>query len=351
MAQEEMVQDEMPSSGLAGGAAGERLMAAARTAAVIGPQHPLTQAALLTLRGDYVAAGVGMRNLGSGQIVIDLPPGSTIVRAWLYWSIIREAAAGPAPATGKLNAQDITGTLIATTGSPGWPDIAQAEAGITLADVFGADVTGIAVPGANNLSDFPSGLTDGTAPQDAPAAFPLLNGASLAVVFTNPAFPLKTVVVNTGGQTLLGASASTLLTGFVAVGPVVARTTYVVSDGQARFLSDSASFNSTRVAGPGTPLKPDDAFDGADGAAFFPLDGLWDTLTVDVSHLVQPGDTSAVAAITAGAGGGSDVLTYVAQLFSVTTAELVGVRGYHIPHTVPLAWSPLRAKSSWRCPQ
>lgn len=336
MAQEEMPRDKVaPSSGLAGGAVGERLTAA-RTAATIGPQRPLTQSALLTLRGDYVAAGVGMRNLGSGQIVIDLPPGSTIVRAWLYWSIIRQTVAGPAPATAKLNGQDITGTLIATTGSPGWPDIAQAEAGTTLADVFRADVTGMAVPGANSLSNFPSGLTDGTAPQDAPSAFPLLNGASLVVVFSNPAFPLKTVVVNDGGQTLFGTSASTLLTGFVATGPVAARTTYVVSDGQARFLSDTASFNGTPVAGPGAALKPNDAFDGADGAAFFPLDGLWDTLTVDVSHLVSPGDTSAVAAITAGAGGGSDVLTYVAQVLSVTTAEFVGVRGYHIPHTVPL---------------
>ncbi|MEW6545546.1 MAG: hypothetical protein AB1446_01330 [Bacillota bacterium] len=333
-----MAEKEMTRAGpSAGGATEEQVLARMRTAAtLIGPQQPLTQSFLVTLNGDYVAAGVGMRNLGSGQIAIDLPPYSSIVRALLYWSIIRQAAAGPAPAGGWLNGQAITGTLIATTGSPGWPDLAEAEAGTTLADVFRADVSEIAVAGSNFLTEFPSGLTDGTPPQDAPRAFPLLNGASLVVIFSNPGFPLKTVIVNDGGQTVFGNTVSTTLQNFVATSPVQAKTTYIVSDGQARFLSDSALFEATAVAGPGTGLKTADAFDGQDGLVFFPLDGLWDTLTVDVSGFINPGDTSAVAAITAGAGGGSDWLTYVAQVFSVTAAEILRVRGYRIPGMVPL---------------
>ena len=61
------------------------------------------------------------------------------------------------------------------------------------------------------------------------------------------------------------------------------------------------AFNGTEVAGP-------DAFFGADGA-------FWDTLTIDVSPLVAPGDTSATAEITSG----TDCLGWIAQVFSVTT--------------------------------
>lgn len=213
----------------------------------------------------------------------------------------------------------------ATAGSPCWPNFDDAIQERVLLDVFRADVTGVAVPGVNSLTGFPSGLTDGTPPQDAPSAFPLAEGASLVCVFSDPRFPFKTVLIHDGAQTIATEIVSLQLTGFNAAAPVVARTTYVVGDGQLRFPSDIASFNSVPVAGPGTGVKTADAFDGGDGTAVYPLDGLWDTLTLDVSSLVNPGDTTALASVTAGAGG--DCLTYVAQVFSVTQRR---VRGYRV---------------------
>ena len=48
-----------------------------------------TSAYGVTFRGGYVAAGVGLRNRGHGTITITgIPPGATINRAFLLWSIL-----------------------------------------------------------------------------------------------------------------------------------------------------------------------------------------------------------------------------------------------------------------------
>ncbi|MBM7867342.1 DUF3344 domain-containing protein [Heliobacterium gestii] len=290
--------------------------------AVLGPQVPLTEFYNHTLRGNYVAAGVGMRNRGFGTINITLPAGSTILKAFLYWAVIRGTGDPPVPDTGTLNGTAITADVRYTSGDPLWPD------GSGFIDAFRADVTGIAVAGANVLTDFPSGLGDATPPQDASTAFPLMEGASLVVIFQNPTFPRTTVVINDGAQTFVADTVSTTLQNFEVYGPPVqAQTTYVVADGQARFADDKALFNGTIVAGPGSSLKPQDAFNGADGTSLpgFAQDGLWDTLTVDVTSLVNIGDTSVEAAIR-GISGGGDALTYIAQVFAVTAPPARGFK-------------------------
>ena len=287
--------------------------------ALIGPQVPLTQSFSQEVRGDYVAAGIGMRNKGFGTINIALPAGSTKVKAFLYWQIIRDTA-GSAPATGTMNGTGITGTLLGSSGSPCW--------GGTLIDVFRADVTSIAVNGANVLTNFPSGDTDGHNPFTPPTTFPLLEGASLVVVFQNPAFDFNTVVIKDGAQTFDAQTVATSFGNFTAAPSnatdQAAQTTYIVGDGQAIFAGDQASFNSTIVAGPTSAVKPADAFDGADGIAFYPTTGLWDTLNLNVSSFFTPGvATPASADITAGTG--TDCLTWGAQVLSVKTHQAAGI--------------------------
>ncbi len=290
---------------------------------LIGPQVPLDESFRMTLRGGYVAAGVGMRNVGGGTITVDLPADSTIAKAFLYWAVIRQPTQPPLN-TGTLNGIGIAGTPIGTTGDPCWPFFLSGN----LTDVYRADVTALAVDGANGLTVFPSGLTDHTPPQDAPSAFPLLEGASLVVIFENPGFDLNTVVIRDGAQSFANQSLSTAFGSFnpgAAPAGQVAQTTYIVGDGQARFAGDRAAFNGASVAGPGTGLKPADAFDGADGiASVFPLDGLWDTLTVDVSSFFPPGTlTPASAAVDA--SGSSDCLTWCVQALSVKTSPSVQI--------------------------
>jgi hypothetical protein len=301
---------------------------------LIGPQVPLTQSYSQTLQGDYVAAGVGMRNVGGGTIAIALPVGSTIEKAFLYWSIIRPL--GPAASnTGTLNGAPILGTLVGTSGSPCW---LEADA---LIDNYRADVTTIAVDGANTLTGFPSGVTDNSPPVSSIVA-PLLEGATLVVVFQNPAFDLNTVVIRDGAQTFAAQAVSTPFGMFTAAPSTVAdqaaQTSYVVADGQARFAGDRASFNGLFVAGPGTPLKAADAFDGADGIVpVSPTDGLWDTLNVDISSFFTPGVATA-ATTDVDASLSVDCLTYVAQVLSVKTrlSEALDIKPGSFPNSIKL---------------
>jgi hypothetical protein len=288
---------------------------------LLGPQVPLTQSYSQTLQGDYVAAGVGMRNVGGGTISIALPAGSTIERAFLYWSLVRPA--GPAaPNTGTLNGTAIVGTAIGTSGSPCW------IAGDALIDNYRADVTAIAVDGVNTLTAFPSGATDNSHPTTNTTP-PLLEGATLVVVFENAGYDFNTVVVRNGAQTFAGQSVATPFGMFTAAPgnatDQAAQTTYVVADGQANAPSDRASFNGTFVAGPGTAVKTVDAFNGADGIVPVSAShGLWDTLNLDVSTFFPPGVATA-ATTDVDASLSADCLTYVAQVLSVkTTLNLEG---------------------------
>lgn len=285
-----------------------------------GPQVPLTEAFKAKVKGDYVAAGVGMRNLGHGDITISLRADSTIAKAFLYWAIIREPSS-PASNTGTFNDEPITGTLVGTSGTPCWPSHLSRN----LIDAYVADVTEIAIDGLNTLTGFPSGSTDGRPPATPPYDLPLLEGASLVVVFENPLFDFNTVVINDGAQTFSSEQIFTSFDSFTAVSgndvvDQIAQTTYIVASGQARFPGSKASFDFTFVAGPDTPIKPSDAFNGADGiSSVSRSDGLWDTLTIDVSSFFIPGvSISAPADVYAS----NDCLTYVAQILSVKTGAM-----------------------------
>lgn len=272
---------------------------------------PLTEFFRITLPGGFVARGVGMRNRGFGNIDLtgEIPTGSTIEKAFLYWAVMFSPEA-PVNPTGQINGNSITGTLIATPAGPCWdpPEI----------NVYRADVTPFVNNGVNSLTNFPSGVTNSTPPQDNQTP-PLLDGASLIVVFRNPALQFRTIIINDGGETLIDPT--TITTTFNNIqpiaSPVEAETVYVVADGQLRFPNDMALFNGQPVAGPGTPIKTIDAFDGADGRSIpgYNLDGLWDTLTIDVSSRINVSDTTATASIS----NDTDCLTYVAQVLSINT--------------------------------
>ncbi|MGC8229979.1 DUF3344 domain-containing protein [Pseudobacillus badius] len=238
---------------------------------------PLTEFFRTFQNGDYEAAGVGLRDNNTGTILIALPASSTITDAFLYWEALENA--DTLSNTGTLNGTPITGELIATSEDLCW--------GREVTHYFRADVTGIAVEGNNIVEITPGGGET------------LLEGASLVVVYSNPSLPAKTIIINDGGVAVVFEPVSTTFDGFFASNaPVEARTTYIVGDGQP--APDQAFFNGTEVAGP-------DAFIGADGR-------LWDTLTIDVSTLVSPSETTATAEIRSQ----GDCLGWIAQVFSVT---------------------------------
>lgn len=248
---------------------------------------PLAPFFSIIQNGDYEAAGVGLRQNNTGSITISLPTDSVITNAFLYWESLENNST--LSDTGSLNGNSIVGTLIASSTVLCWDRKAT--------HYFRADVTGMATEGNNVVEILPGG--DET----------FLEGASLVIIFSNPTFTTKQISINDGGVALNGnplSEASTIFTGFIVSDSPIAKTTYIVGDGQTfeeDLVPDFALFNGNEVAGP-------NAFFGADGE-------FWDTLTIDVSHLVAPGDTSATAEITTG----NDCLGWIAQVFSVTVQE------------------------------
>lgn len=272
------------------------------THTVIGTPVPFSLNYSAQLKGGYVSAGDGMRASGppgNGSITLPgVPAGSTIAKAYLYWSVVNSTLT-PALGMGTLNGNAVSGTNYATTASPCW------DSPVTRQIYnFVADVTADAVFGVNTLTGFASG-----GPPTFPPTEPLLEGASLVVVYANPASQNHQIDIYHGARSFIGAPVETLtMSGFTAV-VGSSQTTWIVADGQP----NSPPFNNkTHVDGVVTQSP---ALNGADG-------DFWDTNTQDVTANIPPADTS----ITVGAEssfdlGAGDCITWVAQALSVPVQE------------------------------
>jgi hypothetical protein len=268
----------------------------------MGTPVPLTQTFSTELKGDYVAAGVGMRGTGpsgSGTVTLPaLPSGSTVENAFLYWAVMNNGIT-PALAAGNINGNPITGTLIGTTADPCWPVVTEIHN-------YVADVTSYVLPGANALTGFASGSTEFEPP--------ILDGASLVVVYSNPASSDRTVIIHEGAISFMQEPPeSTTFTGFSAEAGT-SETTFIVADGQDG-LNNRTLVDGTETAnhvlngaGPGTEY--------------------WDTLTQDISAFIPAGDTNVTTEVESAGNGTYDCLTWVAQVVSVpappTVTGLVG---------------------------
>lgn len=253
------------------------------------------------LHGGYTAAGIGMRNLGYGTISITgVPAGATVKSATLLWDVLADSS-DPTFAQGTLDGQPVTGTQWASGESPCWP--------VSSNFSYEADVTSLVQGnGSYALAGFASGDTNGQDPWTVGSDPPLLEGASLVVIYSLASMPQVTVQIAEGAtETDSGNSATATLDGFTVGQKPSLTTTYIVADGQE--AGNTASFDGTTLPGVGFP--------GADPQAVpnYSQGNLWDTVTVDVSSYASPGDTSATAAVT----GEDDCLVWVGQVLSVVT--------------------------------
>ncbi len=274
--------------------------------------EPLAQIGSWTVHGSYVAAGVGMRNRGYGTITLSgIPASAHVSHAYLFWDVLADTIS-PDFASGTFDSQPITGTLIGSDGNPCWGNAANFA--------YRADVTSlVAGNGAYALAGFASHLTDGQDPWNAyDNTPPLLEGASLVAVYEDPSAAQTQVLLYDGAAGDAYTTLTQTLSGFTAVAPVGAQTTFIVGDGQA-VPQNPPTFD-------GTPL-PAATLDGSDPQAGpdYSLNNLWDTRTVDVSSLVRPGDTSASATI----DGTADCHVWVAQALAVSSASQLPVLFVH----------------------
>lgn len=267
------------------------------TGTVIGTPIPLAEVYNNTFYGDYVSAGVGMRDSGppgGGTIALPaIPGGATIQQAFLYWAVMDDPPANGALNGATINGNNVLGSHIGTTGDPCWtssppdPDI----------DVYVADVTAYALPGANNtITNLASG--------GGPGVLPLLEGASIVLIYDDAAGPRRTVIIHEGAVTFtMPPTETTTFTGFDAA-PGLSRTTWIVADGQPGLR------NRTHVDG---NITGDFVLDGSST----PGTVYWDDLTQDVSAYVPPDDIDLTVGASSENFGGADCITWVAQVLSV----------------------------------
>ena len=125
----------------------------------------------------YAAAGVGLRDQGSGTInIAGVPAGANyIARAYLFWAIINNVDPGGAM---MVNGHSVTASLDGTDLTPCWP--------APTIYIYSANVTPFVTGnGAYTLSGYPTGLTGGQDPWGSGNgnANPLMEGASLVVLY------------------------------------------------------------------------------------------------------------------------------------------------------------------------
>jgi hypothetical protein len=150
----------------------------------------------------YAAAGVGLRDQGSGTITLGgIPAGSYIARAYLFWANINPTDPGGAmlidgnSTTSSLDGQDL---------SPCWPPTGNSETIFSRSANVTPFVSG---NGTYTLSGYPTALTGGQNPWDNTTANPFMEGASM-VVFYGQANATATPVSATEGASFSGKVAT-----------------------------------------------------------------------------------------------------------------------------------------------
>jgi hypothetical protein len=245
--------------------------------------------------GGVTAAGVGLRGAGTGDIVIeDIPAGSQIHRAFLYWSVLGTTGAFEFP---SLNGSVAEGEVIGISDNPCWT---EPQGLVFLHFNYRADVTNVVTGnGAYTIAGLPNNLGGGNDSQ----------GASLVVIYSNPNEFYRTVIINDGGVTLDVEDHTwidTIENFETAPWLIGASVTYIIADGQDEWDTGDVRFNEIPIA--------HNEFTGVDGEH-------WGTLTYNVTGL-RPTSPSTTQIDNIRPGGiGPDCIVWVATVFSITPPQ------------------------------
>jgi hypothetical protein len=271
------------------------------------------------------ANGISLRQCTSGAInLVGIPPGSSVVRAFLYWQWI--SIPGPVPglqdvmwfgrlprsvpntaggiaATTRLRARAVQGTLVGAGLDPCWAGGGNFT--------YRADVTALVRGGGTYTVWLPTGAAPGARWEDPFSQFafppgPFCEGASLVVVYQNPLEPPGTTLIYDSG--LAGVMFMTTpgiaynLTGFVAPGSE-SRWINIGGDGQSGAgYSDLyglgfevTTFQGSPLAGGGAGTPFISAYNDSDwnGSGNKPVGQLWDTSGHEVSAYLAAGSAAA----------------------------------------------------------
>ena len=248
---------------------------------------------------DHAAAGTGTRNTGYGNIRLrGVPPGSTVVKGFLYWGMICKGTTCPKTQTVSFDEKKFTGTLIATAPQPCWTG--------SLFGAYRADVTARIPPDINGdyeVDGLASALVTGKDPWlPIDAGLPMSEGATLLVVYSNGSLPPSVTYLH-HGAVFLGGAPVTISNALAPVLPgAILKSTRFGADGQVGFstaaspaISDEFTFIGptggplTQIAGNGSAFNQNSDWNGEDAT---PLNQLWDTRTSKVDSTIPAGAAS-----------------------------------------------------------
>jgi len=281
----------------------------------------VTPFAVLTGPYAYVAKGAALRDQGYGQINLTWPGSSTsnLVAAYMLWSEMNNSVP---PSYGWLNGVNITGSWTAyATPSPCWSQ--------TYIYTFIAEVTKYVKNGINNLTNFPSSLTNGYDPWNQSETGILDEGVSLIAIYDSHSSTDQQITVYSGSLTSEGQTLSAQLN-YSTTNRTNATTTYIVADGQ--LPGNEAEWNGTVIDA--------DAFPGSDpheSPYTWSYGNLSDTKTFSVNVTLGSNNTTAAMFPT-----DSDCFTWVGQVLDV------GVRALPPPYTVTFQEQGLNNGMTWK---
>jgi hypothetical protein len=277
-----------------------------------------------TLNGGYVSAGAAMRNIGAGNIAIaGIPGGSSVQAAYLYWNIISDEDTFT-NALGYIDGNLIIGSLIGTTYSPCWRN--------GWSRSYRADVTSWVTtdPHTYQLTGFASGVTDGRDPWRTKPVQPLLEGASLVIIYNHSSYPSTTVLLYDGAvmYDYYDGFVQTTMTGIPSYQSYLAYATFIVADAQTSSPAKYALINLKKVTAA--------VFNGTDPKVTggrYRLGNLWDTQDastantaargISVGKYIPAGSSSVTVRLGATQRDGStDCVVAVAQVLSVSDGQL-----------------------------
>jgi hypothetical protein len=316
-----------------------------------GDALPYSKGFLLT--GNYVAGGVDLteqtnpidaNGFSTGTIHMSgVPADADIVAAYLYWETITLTASLNQAAGATFRGQPILLNDVAGVKKSSMPLTGSTascwSSGVPLTlTMFRADVlrwlpirmdkdnqpTGKRLVNDVDLIAHGLPLHQVKLPERSGNQVPESAGASLVVVYRDPAQPLRKIVVYDGVhvQSSLSEVTTQSLQGFYKSSAATsAQITHIVGAGQPN-KNERIFFND----GSNTQISPADPITGGSSSQ-----RSWSTLTYDVSALMNPGNNSAggygetaTTQVDHSAGGGYDCLSWGAIVFSTSVADADG---------------------------
>jgi hypothetical protein len=293
---------------------------ASRTSKAMAPAMTHATGALSTLEfvvlhGGYNSDGAGMRDIGKGTLTISGDPATShVVYAHLVWDLLAPSQL-PVYAHGTITINNVThpvqGTEWASGRSPCWPLNGSARYKNWS---YEANVTSAMTANGNGsyLMHLVSGLHNHANPWSVSSPPPLLEGASLIVIYRLMSMPLTVIQVAQGASQAEASTLHSTLNGFTASGGNAwsSKTTYIIADAQKPFY-DLGYFDAVQIA----------KFRGTSPqlGASYPLGDLWDNRTEPVGTLVVAGATNANLKVQATTlpHFGKDCIVWVGQVLSV----------------------------------